>query len=101
MLHLQLTQICLKNPLCNDTILINPLYNISNPVGNIMTKKLARFIFPTNNLISKDWVCDDIPNSKSILNLLNITLDRLTEKLLGKFGRERCRVESSVGEWDL
>ena len=67
-----------KNPLCNDPVFNNPLYNISNPVGNIMTKKLARFIFPTNDLISKDWVCDDIPNSKSIFNLLNITLDRLT-----------------------
>ena len=56
---------------------MNPLYNISNPVGNIMTKKLAKFIFPTHDLISKDWVCDDIPNSRSILNLLSITLDRL------------------------
>ena len=44
-----------------------------------MTKKLARFVFPSRDLIDPSWVVKTVPPFEALQHLMNLSWDRLTE----------------------
>ena len=62
----------------------------TNPVHNqydkhnlmsetFVSKKLSRFVFPQQDLIDPKWVVDHLTPLESLLHLMNISWDRLSE----------------------
>ena len=44
-----------------------------------MSKKLSRFLFPKQDLVDPKWVVTQIPPLESLLHLMNLSWDRLSE----------------------
>ena len=74
---------------CNS--LFSSFYDRTNPVNNnydsyklggktFVSKKLRRFIFPQHDTLDPKWVFDKIPPFQSLLHLIDLTWDRLSEE---------------------
>ena len=44
-----------------------------------MSKKLARFVFPSRDLVDPSWVVKTVPPFEALQHLINLSWDRLTE----------------------